>query len=118
MGGCSPGRGRRERDTGPRVRRRAPRPVRLALERVTSRLQPPSVLGEIQRVWEQAVGPAVAAEARPTAERDGVLTVSCRSAVWGQELELMAPQLIEQINQRMGARRVRSLRCRTTPGAF
>jgi predicted nucleic acid-binding Zn ribbon protein len=85
---------------------------------VTGQLQPSSPLGEIQRVWEQAVGPAVAAEARPTAERDGVLTVSCRSAVWGQELELMAPQVIEQVNRRAGAGRVRSLRCRTAPDAF
>jgi predicted nucleic acid-binding Zn ribbon protein len=100
------------------VRRRAPRHVGLALERLTGELQPPTPLAEIQRAWERAVGPAVASEARPTAERDGVLTVSCASAVWGQELELLAPQLIEQINRHVGGERVRSLRCRTAPEAF
>ena len=33
---------------------------------------------------------AIAAAARPTAEREGVLTVTCEAAVWAQELELMA----------------------------
>jgi predicted nucleic acid-binding Zn ribbon protein len=100
------------------MRRRAPRPVASALERVTSRLAPASPLAEIQAAWGRAVGPAVAAEARPTAERDGVLTVSCASAVWAQELELMGPQLVAQINRSVGRERVRSLRCRTAPEAF
>ena len=43
-------------------------------------------------------GPALAAEASPVAERGGKLTLNCRSAVWAQELELLAPDLLERLN--------------------
>ena len=67
----------------------------------------------MQEVWEQAAGPAIAAAARPTAERDGVLTVSCEAAVWAQELDLMAGELIPRLNAALGAEAIRELRCRT-----
>ena len=47
-----------------------------------------------------AAGPAIAAAARPTAERDGVLTVTCDAAVWAQELDMMAGELIPRITPR------------------
>ncbi len=67
----------------------------------------------MQEVWERAAGPAIAASARPTAERDGVLTVTCEAAVWAQELDLMADELIARLNAALGAERIRELRCRT-----
>jgi predicted nucleic acid-binding Zn ribbon protein len=36
---------------------------------------------------------SVAAEAEPLSERAGTLTVTCRSAVWASELQLLAPDL-------------------------
>ncbi len=45
-------------------------------------LAPLTLLSEVQRIWPGVVGAAVAAEATPTAERGGTLTVTCRSAVW------------------------------------
>ena len=41
-------------------------------------LAPATPLARVQAAWEQAAGAAIAAAARPTAERDGVLTVSLR----------------------------------------
>ena len=67
----------------------------------------------MQEVWERATGPAIAAAARPTAERDGVLTVSCEAAVWAQELDLMAGELVPRLNAALGAEAIRELRCRT-----
>ncbi len=51
------------------------------------------------------MGPAIAAAARPTAERDGVLTVTCDAAVWAQELDLMADELIASPERRARRRR-------------
>ena len=43
-------------------------------------------------------GTAIAGEARPTAERGGDVTVSCSASVWAQELDLMAPAILERLN--------------------
>ncbi len=33
------------------------------------------------------------------AERDGVVTVACRSATWAQELDLLGPELLGRLNE-------------------
>jgi predicted nucleic acid-binding Zn ribbon protein len=96
------------------VRRSSPRPLALAVDRVRRRLEPATPLATVQRAWPQAVGPAVAREARPVSERAGVVTVACDSAVWAQELDLMAPDLVEALNRAAGGPLVRSLRCVAT----
>lgn len=95
--------------------RRSPRPLFLALDRMRDDLAPATPLAAIQRVWPQAVGPTVAAEATPTAERGGVVTVSCSASVWAQELDLMAPVLLERLNQLLGDQPVSRLRCVALP---
>jgi len=81
---------------------------------VRARIQPATPLAAVQRAWPDAVGDAVAREAQPVSERAGVVTVACRSAGWAQELDLMAPDLIERLNQVAGTPLVRSLRCTAT----
>jgi predicted nucleic acid-binding Zn ribbon protein len=93
--------------------RYAPRPLASALSALSSRLAPATTLARVQGIWERAAGPAIAAAARPVAERGGVLTVSCESAVWAQELDLMAPEVLTRINAELGQEEIRSLRCRT-----
>ena len=93
--------------------RTAPRGLAPALGELTASLAPATTLARVQGVWERAVGPAVAAAARPAAERDGVLTVTCEAAVWAQELDLMAHELIPLLNASLGAEAIRELRCRT-----
>ncbi len=78
-------------------------------------LAPPGTLATVQAVWEQAAGPAVAAQATPTGEAGGVLTVTCSSAVWAQELELMSVALIGRLNEALGEDRIESLRCQSVP---
>jgi predicted nucleic acid-binding Zn ribbon protein len=95
------------------VSRTAPRPLSQALERLTGALAPASTLARVQEVWEDAVGPAIADAARPTAEREGVLTVACAAAVWAQELNLMAEVVLTRLNAAMGGEQIRELRCRT-----
>jgi predicted nucleic acid-binding Zn ribbon protein len=97
------------------VRRTQPRPLSHAVAALADRLSPQTTLAEIQRVWPDAVGEVIAAQADPTGEREGVLTVTCSSAVWAQELDLMGPELVGRINAALGAESVRSLRCSARP---
>jgi predicted nucleic acid-binding Zn ribbon protein len=68
------------------VSRLAPRPLALALADLSQTLAPATTLARVQQAWEQVAGEAVAAAARPSAEHDGVLTVTCEASVWAQEL--------------------------------
>jgi predicted nucleic acid-binding Zn ribbon protein len=95
------------------VSRPAPRPLATILRELTSALAPASTLARAQEVWASTVGPAIAAAAQPSAERDGVLTVTCEAAVWAQELDLMAGELITRLNAALGGEPIRELRCRT-----
>lgn len=95
--------------------RRSPRSLGVAIGRVRDELAPQTLLAEVQQVWPGAVGKMIASEAQPTAERGGVLTVSCSASVWAQELDLMAPQLLERLNQALSRGRVHGLRCVALP---
>jgi predicted nucleic acid-binding Zn ribbon protein len=95
------------------VRRRAPRSLTNALDGLTATLAPATTLARVQAVWELAVGPAIATAARPTGERDGVLTVTCDAAVWAQELHMMTGDLVPALNRAIAAEAIRELRCRT-----
>jgi predicted nucleic acid-binding Zn ribbon protein len=96
-------------------KRRAPRRARGALAAVVDALAPASGLGSLQRAWPEAVGEVIAAQAHPSAERDGVVTVTCSSSVWAQELTLMAPELTSRVNAAIGAESVGELRFRAAP---
>lgn len=96
------------------VRRLAPRSLDGALARVARDLAPATTLARVQGAWEHAVGSVVAAEAEPASERDGVVTVSCSSASWAQELSLLEADLRARLNAEVsgpgGASVVRELR--------
>ncbi len=92
--------------------RTAPRPLNVALDGLVATLAPATTLARVQQVWESATGPAIASAARPTAERNGVLTVGCDASVWAQELDLMAAQLVPALNAAIGEQLIRELRCR------
>ena len=98
------------------MRRRAPRPIGGAVEALAQRLAPASLLADVQRVWEAAAGPGIAREARPLAERDGIVTLLCSSAVWMQEIDLLGPVLVDALNRALGSERVQAVRCVATAG--
>jgi predicted nucleic acid-binding Zn ribbon protein len=81
--------------------RRQPRPVGDAVAVALERAAPKTLLAAVQSAWHGAVGDAIAREATPVAERDGVVTVACRSATWSQELELMGGQLTKKIGSEL-----------------
>jgi predicted nucleic acid-binding Zn ribbon protein len=93
--------------------RPAPRPISTALAALNASARPATTLAQVQEVWERAAGKAVASAARPTAEHGGVLTVTCSAAVWAQELDLMAEQLVARLNAALDADLITELRCQT-----
>ena len=66
-----------------------------------AQLRPATTLARVQEAWPRAVGPALSAEARPVSERRGTVTVSCGSAVWAQELQMMSAELLTSVNGAM-----------------
>jgi len=97
------------------VRRRGPRPLAVALDRLTTRLAPATLLAEVQRAWPAAAGEAFATHCTPDGERGGVVTVACASAVWAQELDLLSERVVEQLNEQLGRPAVRGLRPQPRP---
>jgi predicted nucleic acid-binding Zn ribbon protein len=91
--------------------RRIPRSAATALEALTQQIAPASLLADVQRAWPQAAGPALAPRATPTSAQAGVVRLRCESAVWAQELSLMAPELTARLNAVLGDTRVVSVQC-------
>jgi predicted nucleic acid-binding Zn ribbon protein len=94
--------------------RRGPRPLSDAFHALTDQLAPQTLLADVQRAWPGVVGESIAASASPTAERGGVVTVSCAASVWAQELDLMGPQIVARLNAGLEGDPVRRLRCVAT----
>lgn len=90
--------------------RRRPRSAGQALREVVAASSPGTLLASAQAAWRKAVGPALDAQAQPVAERDGTLTVACRSATWAQELDLMQEEIRRRLNDELGEERVKALR--------
>jgi predicted nucleic acid-binding Zn ribbon protein len=97
------------------MRRRGPRPLATALDRLTAGLAPATLLAEVQRAWPEAAGDAFAAQSQAVAERGGVITVACTSAVWAQELDLLSERVVERLNESLGRSAVRGLRPQARP---
>jgi predicted nucleic acid-binding Zn ribbon protein len=87
----------------------------LALDEIQAELVPATLLAEVQAVWRTAVGDVIAEQAQPVSERAGVLTIGCSASVWSQELDLMAPSIIERLNAALVGPEITRIRCVTTP---
>jgi predicted nucleic acid-binding Zn ribbon protein len=79
--------------------RRGPRRLGSVLGQIRERVEPLTLLAAVQSAWPAIAGAGVAAQAEPVAERGGVVTIACRSATWAQELDLLAPELLERLNE-------------------
>ena len=83
--------------------RHRPRRLGDALDVVRTETAPATLLAAVQGIWSAVAGEAVAAEAAPVAEREGVVTVACRSATWAQELDLLGLEVLERLNAALAA---------------
>ncbi|MEE4025453.1 DUF721 family protein [Gordonia sp. PKS22-38] len=66
--------------------------------------------GTVFGLWDQIVGPDVAAHARPTALHDNVLHISAESTAWATQLRYMQGQILAKIAAAAGDGMVTSLR--------
>ena len=84
---------------------RSGRPRRLgsALGAVQAEAAPKTLLAAVQGAWREVAGEAVAVQAEPVSEKEGVVTVACRSSTWAHELDLMGPDLAERLRAELPA---------------
>jgi predicted nucleic acid-binding Zn ribbon protein len=84
--------------------RTAPRPVSDGLEQLARRLGAPSAasLGAVFAHWEETVGEAIAAHARPVSLNDGVLVVAVDEPGWATQLRYLSTDLIRRLSDVAG----------------
>lgn len=68
------------------------------------------------RIWEDAVGEALARVARPVEVRGSVLWVEVSDPVWMQELDLMRDEILAKVNGRLESGGFEEIRCRAGSG--
>lgn len=108
----------RRRWSGPGPDARDPQPLgRAARDLASSRGWSPRVAeGTVFAQWETVVGDQIAEHARPTALRDGVLSISAESTAWATQLRMVQAQVLAKIAAAVGDGVVTSLRI-TGPSA-
>jgi predicted nucleic acid-binding Zn ribbon protein len=87
------------RPPGADRRRDQPHPLAAALDAVRADVAPQTLLAGVQEAWPGVVGATVAAQSDAVAEREGVVTVACRTATWAQELDLMQTDLLPKLRE-------------------
>ncbi|HPC01887.1 MAG TPA: DUF721 domain-containing protein [Syntrophales bacterium] len=72
----------------------------------------PQVVGDrrLKEVWDQAVGPQVAAQTFPDRVRGDTLFVRVSSSVWLHQLQFLKDEIREKFNQFWGAGPVQNIR--------
>lgn len=53
-------------------------------------------------IWNEVVGPQIAARSKPERIREGVLEVCVDQPTWMQQLQLLKPQILAKLNARLG----------------
>ncbi len=94
-----------------------PRPVGESLGRIARHLgaPPPGALTLVFDGWEELVGPAVAAHARPVSLARGTLVVAVDQPAWAAQLSWLEADLLRRFDERLGVGVVRALTVRVRP---
>jgi hypothetical protein len=93
-----------------------PRPIGDQIGRELKRLGPSAALGDVVRVWPEAVGAAIAANAWPARlARDGTLHVAARSSPWAFELTQLETTVRARLREHLGDEAPRALRFAVGP---
>ena len=61
------------------------------------------------QVWDEVVGPQIAAKARPIRIREGILEVRVEQPVWMQQLQLLKPKILARLNERLEGASIKDL---------
>jgi predicted nucleic acid-binding Zn ribbon protein len=63
------------------------------------------VLGwSVLSIWEEVVGPRIAANAKPVSYRDSKLFVQVATTIWMHELSFTKGEVLRKLNERLGER--------------
>ena len=65
---------------------------------------------QTKQVWNEAVGPTLAAQTQPVQLRNGKMEVAVPSAAWRNQLIFMKREIINKINRSMGREVVTDLK--------
>ena len=60
-------------------------------------------------IWEEVVGPQIAARTRPIRIREGVLEVNVDQPTWMQQLQFMKPKILALLNAELGKATIKDL---------
>jgi len=95
-----------------RARRKTFVSIGTVIEKVLQQHRPlnDQSLVQVWKIWEQAVGPAVAANARPVAFRGDLLLVHVTSSTWLHHLHFLEKEMIAKINTAMGDTRISNIK--------
>ena len=103
--------------SGKRTTNKTFTPLGTVIDRVLGQYRPSTdaSLLKVWDIWEQAVGPAIAANARPVAFKDRLLLVHVSSSTWLYHLRFMQKEMREKINTTLGSDLVHSLKLKVGP---
>ena len=66
--------------------------------------------GRLPDIWDEVVGEHIAKATKVRKFENGVLFVSTDSSTWRSEIKLMAPMLIEKLNEKIGKNLIKELK--------
>ena len=73
-------------------------------------LETTSDVWQLGEIWSAALGAQIASRATPVRLLRGELVIAVAEAVWRQELQLLAPQIVAKLNQALGREVVQRVR--------
>ena len=87
------------------------------LDKVLNQYRPKSdqALCKVWDIWEGAVGPGIAANARPAAFKGDILLVHVSNSSWLLHLRFMEKELVAKVNQSLGAERIKTIQLKIGP---
>lgn len=83
-------------------------PLGTVIEKVLREYRPPTdqAMLKVWDVWAEAVGPVIAANAKPVAFKGDLLLVHVCSSTWLHQLRFMEQEMIQKLNGLLGSERV------------
>lgn len=69
----------------------------------------------VWEIWDQAVGPDIAENARPAAFKGDLLLIHVASSAWLHHLRLQQTDILEKVNHAIGKASVRELKFKIGP---
>ncbi|CAB5130153.1 hypothetical protein D3OALGA1CA_3170 [Olavius algarvensis associated proteobacterium Delta 3] len=91
--------------------------IRNVLRKVLHRPTGPSA-GDLTRIWDlwdQAVGPVIAASTHPAAFRGKLLLVHAASSTWLHQLQFMKEDILRKVNNPLGEGAVEDIKFKIGP---